>query len=241
MTMIKHLVRHEWIRLMKYNLLVASIFLSFIWIIASAFLTQAELVMFLPTIFLIEASAMTALLIGAEMYYEKKEHTISSMLISPMSTVDYMISKIIAHGLNTLLVFAIMVIGFMFTVDLSINVFALIFGTVFVATFYVGVGLLLSYVSKDFTSLLVNYMIMMFIFLIPSLLILAGLLPEALSDYAKYIPSEISLRLMSISFSEIDWAQTFIDIGITLVACVGLYRFILIPRFKAFASEHLGV
>jgi fluoroquinolone transport system permease protein len=241
MTMIKHLVRHEWIRLMKYNLLVASIVVSFIWIIASAFLTQAELVMFLPTIFLIEASAMTALLIGAEMYYEKKEHTISSMLISPMSTVDYMVSKIVAHGLNTLLVFAIMIVGFMFTVDLSINVFTLFLGTVFVATFYVGVGLLLSYISKDFTSLLVNYMIMMFIFLIPSILILAGLLPEMLSEYVKYIPSEISLRLMSLSFSEIDWTQTMIDIGITLVACIGLYRFILIPRFKAFASEHLGV
>jgi fluoroquinolone transport system permease protein len=241
MTMIKHLVRHEWIRLMKYNLLVASIVISFIWIIASAFLSQAELVLFLPTIFLVEASAMTALLIGAEMYYEKKEHTISSMLISPMSTTDYMISKIIAHGLNTLLVFAIMVVGFMFTVDLSLNFLTLLLGTVFVATFYVGVGLLLSYISKDFTSLLVNYMIMMFIFLIPSILIMAGLLPEVFTDYVKYIPSEISLRLMSIAFVEIDWVQTLIDLGITIVASVGLYYFILIPRFKAFASEHLGV
>lgn len=83
--------------------------------------------MFLPTIFLLEASAMTALLIGAEMYYEKKEHTISSMLISPMSTLDYMVSKVIAHGLNTLLVFAIMVVGFMFTINLSLNIVALLF------------------------------------------------------------------------------------------------------------------
>lgn len=241
MNMIKHLVKHEWLRLIKYNLLIASLVVSFIWVIASAFLTYEELMLFLPTIFLIEATAMTALLIGAEMYYEKKEHTISSMLISPMSTVDYMISKVIAHGLNTLLIFAIMIVGFIFTVDIRLNVFALLLGTVFVASFYVGLGLLLSYFSKDFTSLLVNYMIMMILFLIPSILILAGVLPESLMNYTQYIPSEISLRLMSLSLGDIDWSQAFIDMGITLVATLLMYRFILIPRFKSFASEHLGV
>jgi len=241
MNMIKHLVKHEWLRLVKYNLLIASLVVSFIWIIASVFLSAEELMMFIPTIFLIEASAMTALLIGAEMYYEKKEHTISSMLISPMSTVDYMISKVIAHGLNTLLIFAIMVIGFMFTANLSINVFTLFLGTIFVASFYVGLGLLLSYISKDFTSLLVNYMLMMIVFLIPSILILAGLLPESLMVYTQYIPSEISLRLMSLSLNQVDWSQALIDMVITLVTTILMYRFLLIPRFKAFASEHLGV
>lgn len=241
MNMIKHLVKHEWLRLIKYNLLIASIFVSFIWVITSIFLTYEELKLFLPTIFLIEASAMTALLIGAEMYYEKKEHTISSMLISPMRTIDYMISKVIAHGLNTVLIFAIMIVGFIFTVDLRINVVTLLLGTVFVSSFYVGLGLLLSYVSKDFTSLLVNYMIMMILFLIPSILILAGVLPESLMSYTQYIPSEISLRLMSLSLGEVDWSQAFIDMGITLVATLLMARFILIPRFKSFASEHLGV
>jgi len=241
MNMIKHLVKHEWLRLIKYNLLIASIFVSFIWVITSIFLTYEELKLFLPTIFLIEASAMTALLIGAEMFYEKKEHTISSMLISPMRTTDYMISKVIAHGLNTLFIFAIMIVGFIFTVDLRINVVTLLLGTVFVSSFYVGLGLLLSYVSKDFTSLLVNYMIMMILFLIPSILILAGVLPESLMSYTQYIPSEISLRLMSLSLGEVDWSQAFIDMGITLVATLLMARFILIPRFKSFASEHLGV
>lgn len=241
MNMIKHLVKHEWLRLIKYNLLIASIFVAFIWILTSVFLTYEELKLFLPTIFLIEASAMTALLIGAEMYYEKKEHTISSMLISPMSTIDYMISKVIAHGLNTLLIFVIMIVGFIFTVDLRINVFTLFLGTVFVSSFYVGLGLLLSYFSKDFTSLLVNYMIMMILFLIPSILILAGVLPESLLSYTHYIPSEISLRLMSLSLGEVDWSQALIDMGITLVATLLMVRYILIPRFKSFASEHLGV
>lgn len=239
--MIKHLVKHEWIRLIKYNLLIASIVVAFIWVIASVFLSPQELMMFLPTIFLLEASAMTALLIGAEMFYEKKEHTISSMLISPMSSVDYMISKVIAHTLNTLLVFALMIAGFMFTIDLSINVLTLLLGTMVVACFYVGMGLLLSYFSQDFTSLLVNYMIMMMLFLVPSILIMAGLLPESLLEFTRYIPSEISLRLMSLSLGEVDWNQALIDLVITLLASVVLYRIILIPRFKSFASEHLGV
>lgn len=241
MSMIKHLVKHEWIRLIKYNLLIASIVVAFIWVIASVFLSPQELMMFLPTIFLLEASAMTALLIGAEMFYEKKEHTISSMLISPMSSVDYMISKVIAHTLNTLLVFALMIAGFMFTIDLSINVLTLLLGTMVVACFYVGMGLLLSYFSQDFTSLLVNYMIMMMLFLVPSILIMAGLLPESLLEFTRYIPSEISLRLMSLSLGEVDWNQALIDLVITLLASVVLYRIILIPRFKSFASEHLGV
>lgn len=110
-----------------------------------------------------------------------------------------------------------------------------------VATFYVGLGLLLSYVSKDFTGLLVNYMLMMIVFLIPSILILAGLLPESWVEFTRYIPSEISLRLMSLSLTDIDWTQTIVDALITITASLLLYRLILIPRFKAFASEHLGV
>lgn len=241
MAMIKHLIHFEWIRLVKYNLMIASVMVAFVWIVVSLFLSPEELALFLPTIFLLEASAMTALLIGAEMFYEKKEHTIASMLISPMTTADYMISKVVAHCLNTLLVFAIMVGGFMFTLNLSLNIFVLLLSTVFVATFYVGLGLLLSYYSQDFTSLLVNYMIMMMVFLVPSVLIMAGLLPESLLAFTRYLPSEISLRIMSLALHDFEFMQAMIDLLIAFVASFILYRFILIPRFKAFASKHLGV
>lgn len=241
MARIKHLIRSEWVRLMKYNLVIASVMVAFIWVLVSLFLAPEELVLFLPTIFLLEASAMTALLIGAEMFYEKKEHTISSMLISPMTTVEYMISKVVAHCANTLLVFAIMIIGFMFTIDLSINIIVLIISTVVVATFYVGMGLLLSYYSQDFTSLLVNYMLMMMVFFIPSILIMAGLLPSSLLEFTRYIPSEISLRIMSLSLDTLDYTQALIDLSIVLVASFALFKWVLMPRFKTFASKHLGV
>jgi fluoroquinolone transport system permease protein len=114
MAKIKHLVAGEFQRLTKYNLFTASFFVALIWIGLGIFLDPEEFRMFLPFVFLMEASAMTALLVGAQMYYEKKEHTISSMLISPISSSDYIISKILTNIINLIIIFGVIFLSMYF-------------------------------------------------------------------------------------------------------------------------------
>ena len=109
MEKIKHLVKGEFARLAKYNLFTASFAVALIWIVMGYFLEPEEFNLFIPLVFLMESSAMTALLVGAQMFYEKKEHTISSILISPISSLDYMISKILTHTVNILIIFFVIV------------------------------------------------------------------------------------------------------------------------------------
>jgi hypothetical protein len=69
MTRLKHLVSGEFNRLIKYNLFTASFVVALIWVVVGYFLDKDEFFEFLPFAFLMEASAMTALLIGAEMFF----------------------------------------------------------------------------------------------------------------------------------------------------------------------------
>lgn len=242
MERIKTLVSGEFSRLAKYNLFIASTVVALIWVGLGVFLDQEEMRMLLPFAFLLEASAMTALLVGAEMFYEKKEHTISSMIISPMTDVDYLLSKVLTHLLNILFIFVVISGGLYIVNGLVFNYGWLLLATVIVTIFYVGVGLVLSYLSKDFTALLMNYMLMMLLLVIPSVLLLAGIIPSSYADLLTYLPSEITIRLLSsATISVVDVGQFFLDAFIVLVASLLLFRLIVLPFFKKFATENLGV
>ena len=241
MARIKVLVLGEFSRLAKYNLFIASVVVALIWVAMGLFLDKEEMMMLLPFVFLMEASAMTALLVGAEMFYEKKEHTISSMIISPMTNVEYMVSKVLTHLLNILFVFLIISGGLYFVNELVFNYGWLLLASIMVTTFYVGIGLILSYYSKDFTALLMNYMLMMLLLVIPSLLILTGVIPTNIADILVYLPSEVTIRLLSAATGTIDLSQFLIDSLITLVASGLMFVFVVVPRFKKFATENLGV
>ncbi len=242
MSKLKHLVQGEFSRLAKYNLFSASFAVAVIWIVLAAFLNLDELKQFLPLVFLMESSLMTALLVGAEMFYEKKEHTISSLLISPMTQHEYMASKIIAHTLNTLIIFTVIVGSLYFFKDYLISPHLLIMAVSLVCAFYVFVGLVLSYYSKDFTALLMNYILLTMFLVIPSLFVLLEMDPAWLESALFYSPIQVTLRLMTLSITGIqDWVQVGIDVGYTLLATVLLYQLIVSPKFKDYATRDLGV
>ncbi len=242
MAKIKHLVLGEFTRLAKYNLFTASLVVALVWVVMGAFLELDEFKSFLPFVFLMETSAMTSLLVGAEMFYEKKEHTISSMLISPMSEFEYIVSKIWVNILNIAIIFVIIGASMYFLKDYLFNFQWLFLGLVLVTSFYVFIGILLSYISKDFTALLLNYMVMMIVLVLPSIGVVMGLLPESTLEYIYWSPTEVTLRILSASFLDsVDLVQYLKDaVYITLVSLLML-RYGVLPYFKAYATKDLGV
>lgn len=242
MEKIKHLVSGEFTRLTKYNLFTASLVVALVWVGIGYFLELEEFKQFLPFVFLMESSAMTSLLVGAEMFYEKKEHTISSMLISPMTETEYLLGKIIANILNILLIFVIIGVSLYFFKDFLFNFHWLFLGIVLVSSYYVFVGVLLSYISKDFTALLMNYMVLMIVLVLPSIFVIIGILPQSTLDFIFWTPTEVTLRLLNASFSStFDGVQYLMDTGYIVTLSFVLYKFFVLPNFKSYATKDLGV
>lgn len=242
MEKIKHLVSGEFTRLTKYNLFTASLVVALVWVGIGYFLEIEEFKQFLPFVFLMESSAMTSLLVGAEMFYEKKEHTISSMLISPMTETEYLLGKIIANILNILLIFVIIGVSLYFFKDFLFNFHWLFLGIVLVSSYYVFVGILLSYISKDFTALLMNYMVLMIVLVLPSIFVIIGILPQSTLDIIFWSPTEVTLRLLNASFSTtFDGVQYLMDTGYIVILSFVLYKFFVLPNFKSYATKDLGV
>ena len=242
MEKIKHLVSGEFTRLTKYNLFTASLVVVLVWVGIGYFLELEEFKQFLPFVFLMESSAMTSLLVGAEMFYEKKEHTISSMLISPMTETEYLLGKIIANILNILLIFVIIGVSLYFFKDFLFNFHWLFLGIVLVSSYYVFVGVLLSYISKDFTALLMNYMVLMIVLVLPSIFVIIGILPQSTLDFIFWTPTEVTLRLLNASFSStFDGVQYLMDTGYIVTLSFVLYKFFVLPNFKSYATKDLGV
>ena len=242
MEKIKHLVSGEFTRLTKYNLFTASLVVALVWVGIGYFLEIEEFKQFLPFVFLMESSAMTSLLVGAEMFYEKKEHTISSMLISPMTETEYLLGKIIANILNILLIFVIIGVSLYFFKDFLFNFHWLFLGIVLVSSYYVFVGVLLSYISKDFTALLMNYMVLMIVLVLPSIFVIIGILPQSTLDFIFWSPTEVTLRLLNASFSTtFDGVQYLMDTGYIVILSFVLYKFFVLPNFKSYATKDLGV
>ena len=242
MEKIKHLVSGEFTRLTKYNLFTASLVVALVWVGIGYFLEIEEFKQFLPFVFLMESSAMTSLLVGAEMFYEKKEHTISSMLISPMTETEYLLGKIIANILNILLIFVIIGVSLYFFKDFLFNFHWLFLGIILVSSYYVFIGVLLSYISKDFTALLMNYMILMIVLVLPSIFVMIGILPQSTLDFIFWSPTEVTLRLLNASFSSsFDGIQYLMDTVYIVSLSFVLYKFFVLPNFKSYATKDLGV
>ena len=242
MEKIKHLVSGEFTRLTKYNLFTASLVVALVWVGIGYFLEIEEFKQFLPFVFLMESSAMTSLLVGAEMFYEKKEHTISSMLISPMTETEYLLGKIFANILNILLIFVIIGVSLYFFKDFLFNFHWLFLGIILVSSYYVFIGVLLSYISKDFTALLMNYMILMIVLVLPSIFVMIGILPQSTLDFIFWSPTEVTLRLLNASFSSsFDGIQYLMDTVYIVSLSFVLYRFFVLPNFKSYATKDLGV
>ena len=242
MAKIKHLVSGEFTRLTKYNLFTASLVVALVWVVMGYFLELDEFKTFLPFVFLMETSTMTSLLVGAEMFYEKKEHTISSMLISPMTEFEYIVSKILVNILNIAIIFVIIGASMYFLKDYLFNFQWLFLGIILVTSFYVFIGVLLSYISKDFTALLLNYMVLMIVLVLPSIGVLLGLLPESTLEYIYWSPTEVTLRLLNASFFDsVDFVQYLKDAVYIVLLSLLMLRYGVLPYFKDYATKDLGV
>ena len=238
-----YLIKGELLRLIKYRVITISVLLASLWSIILFFVELDIFQVVLPMIILVDATMMSMMYIGAVMFFEKKESTMSSMLVTPSKNSELILSKIIANTIHNFLSSALIVAVFIIIKEVQVNYFLITIAIILVTLFHTSLGLFLSYYQKDFTSLLMMVMTFSFLLVIPSILVMVGVFNDPAWDYILLInPVHSASIIISNSFlpNTIDW-QFYTSIGYLLIFGIVLYRFLILPKFKDYAVSISGV
>ena len=238
-----YLVKGELLRLVKYKVVHISLLLVLLWSVILFFVDANIFDAILPMIVLIDATMMSMMYIGSVMFFEKKESTMSSMLVTPSTNSELILSKVFANTIHNFFSSALIIAAFIIIKHIEINYFLMILSIILVTLFHTMLGLFLSYYQKDFTSLLMTVMIFSFVLLIPTVLVMVDILKGEAWDYILLIsPVNAANVIISNSFlpNQMDW-QYYISLTYLVVLGILLYRYLVLPKFKDYAISISGV
>lgn len=234
------LVQNELLRLKRYNLILASLFVSAIWVGILHFLDIENVTKLIPQLIFLDVTTMAMLLVGVTFIYEREEATIRSMLVSPISKGEYLLAKMVSNIIPSVLSLTIMYMYSKIFKIIEINYFILLLAVILVAFFHSLIGLLLTYYSKDFTDLVMAIMKLFLVFLLPVVLVEFNIVSNEIFRKAVYIlPTKSSLMvLMGTTGSVQDW-----DIIVSLIYLVFgsiILYYLVWKNFDQYALKESG-
>jgi fluoroquinolone transport system permease protein len=241
MSRIGALVVGEWQRFRKYHLLTANLVLLLIWILIASALDKEELKPFIPFIFLMDAAMMNIALTGTMIFYEKQEHTINALLVSPVTENEYLCSKVVTSILSSLLTLVLIALAMWLVKGITFNYWSLIPAIIVVAGFHTLLGIALTYGARDFTGIMLRAILYMFVFLLPAVFGLFGLLSANVMTYLMVFPPMSSARLLSTGVTTIAvWQIAFGYVYLSLLSIV-IYLCVVKPGFHRYVVREIGV
>ncbi|MDT8336899.1 MAG: ABC transporter permease [Candidatus Izemoplasmatales bacterium] len=237
------LIKGELLRLHKYNVVFISVFIALVWGVVLFFVDSVIFNTLLPFLILVDATMMSLMYIGSVMFFEKKESTLSSVLVTPVTNQEIILSKIIANTIHNLFSTSLIIIVFIFIKDVEVNYILMFIAIILVTAVFTGLGLLLSYYQKDFTTMLTNLMLLMFALLLPSALYGFGVLKADVWEYILLLnPIQAAQEIIKGGFRGVtlDWKYYF-SLGYLVIGGLTTYKFLIVPKFNAYAVSISGV
>lgn len=197
--------------------------------------------MFLPVIFLMDATMMTMILVGATLFYEKQEHTLNSIMVSPVSEEEYLLTKITVNVINSLISVVFISAAVFIVKDVTYNYLLLVPAVIMVTVIHTLIGIRISYNANSFTSMLVNFIVYVFLFLFPSLFVMLDIIGPEVAKILIIMPPEISRILISTIVQDVEpWKLVFGYVYLAGLSFI-FYRFIVKPKFNDFIMRETGV
>lgn len=247
------LIKGELVRLNKYGVFSISILVAFIWGVVLFLVSDDILGTMLPFVLFLDATMMSVMYIGAEMHFEKSESTISTMLVTPVTNNELVFSKILANLIHNLTA-SLLIIGVFFAAgkldfinEIGFNLLLVILGIVIATATFTVTGLVLSYYQKDFTDMLVNMFAMVIFLMIPSVLLLFGVIEgEIWENVMLANPLQAAQNIISGGFynqaGEIDLGyEYFVSLAYMFFGGIAMFFFVAIPKFQDYAVRQSGV
>lgn len=238
------LIKGELLRLNKYRVTTVSLLVAFVWGLVLYFIDDMDILeQMLPMIIMIDATMMSVIFIGSIMFFEKSEQTISTLLVTPTSTDEQILSKVIANTIHMLLSSMLIILVFYFVKGVTVNFFWMIPILIISIAFHSLLGYVFSYHSKDFTSMLLGVMMFVIFLSIPSILHQFHILFKG--DFWRYAllitPAQASAELIALGFGgEFTLASAISLVWLIVAGTLG-YIFYIKPAYKAYAVRQGGI
>jgi fluoroquinolone transport system permease protein len=231
-----HLLNGEIVRLVKYKVLPIALLTSLIWIAIIFLLNKEEARGLMPSLMIMDIGMMSVILIGASLFLEKQENSLKSLLVAPVNFHQIILAKIISSTLLGIISALVVSLSAYFIHGISINYFLLILYSLLGTGVHVLIGICLSLISKDFTKLLINYVIFACVFTIPSLLNSFGLFSINLDYILLISPTQCAQVLInSLVLNNTSTTELIIAIIYIVGLSIGLYWKFIYKNFKIFA------
>lgn len=234
------LIKGELLRLKRYNLFAASVFVSIMWVGILHFIDIEDVTKIIPQLVFIDVTTMAMLLVGVTFIYERDEATIRSILVSPISKSEYILAKMIANIIPSILSLTIMYIYSKVFKIVDINYLILLGAVILVAFFHSLVGFLLTYYSKDFTDLVMAIMKIFLIFLLPVLLDEFNIVTNEIFRKLVYIlPTKSALMILMGTTGTIQSWEIVVSIIYMTLGSLILY-YLVWKNFKKYSLRESG-
>lgn len=235
------LVKGELDRLNKYGLFKATFVVMLFWLAAAWFMEAEVLEIFVPVIFLLEATMMTILLAGATLFYEKKEHTVNSIIVTPVTEREYLFAKIAVNIINSIIAVVVISAGLYFMKGMTFDYIVLVPAMILVTIVHTLIGIKLAYHSNDFTSMLVNYFFFVIAFILPTILAALDIIKGLAADLLFLLPPDASNIILGAAFREVETWRLLAAYGYLIVLTVVIYRFLVKPGLNDYIMRETGV
>ncbi len=238
------LTQGELTRLNKYGVTTISFVVAIVWGLMLYFVKDAGIFSkLLPLIIVFDATMMSIIFIGAVMFFEKTESTFSTMLVTPVSRQNLILSKATANTIQLIFSSMLIILVFYFIKDVQIRWVLVIFGLLVSIFFHSLLGFIFSFHSKDFTSMLMGVITYVFLFSVPSILnafdvIFKG---EVWSYVLLIFPTQAAIQLINVGFGAAITLKFYLSIVVFLVIGICGYAFYILPKFKEYAVKQSGV
>lgn len=205
------LIRGEFERMIKYKILQISLVVTVLWLIMLWMIGSEEAVTFVPLFIFMDASMMSVLMIGANLFYEKQENTLKTLLITPSTLPAIIFSKVIGSVYLALQSTIILAVSAMILFGLEVKLIPLILFITLIATLHTMIGFMFSMYAKDFNGLLGLMIAYMVFFAFPSIFYALGVIEGFLEMVLLISPTHSSLLLIDYTMmKDVDlWIRIF--------------------------------
>jgi len=227
MSNLKTMLRWEFLLQSRYKIIhisILSVILSFLSTQALPAIASEE---FHVLLLFFDSALVGIMFIGALVLFEKSENTLQALVITPMSTDDYLLSKIISLTiLSVVSALIFMALNFIFN-GTEFNILLLILGIILTSVMLILIGFILVSRVNSINEYLLSMMMAFLGLSFPPFLHLSGIYENVIF----YLwPTQASLILISGVFTEIETWELAYSI-IYLVVLIGLLFFLAKKAF----------
>lgn len=208
------LLKWDFILLVKYGILPVAMGIGALYIaLIYLFSIPTDLIVFL---IFSDPSMMGFVFIGVMVLFEKQAGTTSALAITPLQPWQYLLSKSVSLTAPALLVSVVMA----FAASARVNYFLLFLGVVLTSVLFLLIGFVGALRVKTFNQ----YILIIPMFLAPLCIPLVDYFGLLKTSLMWVIPSQSSLTLLNVAFSEVKLWRTILSVIILIISILLVFK-----------------